>query len=45
MVLASWLILNQEPELNCKIMNIFKEKIVNKMSNNEFKKLEEKLGI
>jgi hypothetical protein len=45
MVLAFWLILQNEPSCNSKIMNIFKERIVSKMQEEDFKALRTKLDV
>ena len=45
MVLAFWLILQNEPNCNSKIMDIYKEKIVSKMKVEDFKALRTKLDV
>lgn len=45
MVLAFWLILQNEPDCNSKIIDIFKEKIVSKMKEEDFKALKTKLDV
>jgi hypothetical protein len=45
MVLAFWLILQNEPNCNSKIMDIFREKISSNMEDKEFFKLREKLDL
>ena len=45
MVLAFWLILQNEPNCNSKIMDIYKEKIVSKMKVEDFKALRIKLDV
>ena len=45
MVLAFWLIHQNEPSCNSKIMNIFKERIVSKMQEEDFKALRTKLNV
>ena len=45
MVLAFWLIFQNEPDCNSKIIDIFKEKIVSKMKEEDFKALKTKLDV
>jgi hypothetical protein len=45
MVIAFWLILQNEPDCNPKIMNIFKEKIVSHMKEEDFRALRTKLDV
>jgi hypothetical protein len=45
MVLAFWLIIQNEPDCNPKIIDIFKEKIVSKMKEEDFKALKTKLDV
>ena len=45
MVLAFWLILQNEPNSNSKIMEIFKERIVSNMTEEDFRALRTKLDV
>ena len=45
MVIAFWLILQNEPDCNSEIMNIFKEKIVSHMKDEDFRALRVKLDV
>ena len=45
MVIAFWLILQNEPDCNSEIINLFKEKIVSHMKDEDFRALRVKLDV